>query len=370
MTGGLPDPESKEKYEEYFQRYVSLDTIPDNDMRGYYLANLNCMDDNIGRLLDTLEKHSLSENTLVILFSDNGGSPITAACNLPLAGSKFTLSEGGIRVPLIASWPGKMPTGKTNDRPVSTLDILPTCLQAAGIATPDTLDGESFAMPVEEDVSPEQSERTMFWKWMDSYAVRDGDWKLLYKGGKDARRAHKQIIVRDELLEETCLFNLCEDPAENRDLSKKHPEIVRRLQETYDAWSKGIVGSHAKETASELDFIHLGGFWPFWASKGLIHRVGTTISRKGSSPSNRGESMIWQKRGPLAQSGLIGQINQEAPDGPTDRILPQLGLSRKRTSRQRKHRRAQSQGTPLQVPRMWQDIHRNKRHRLLPLADS
>ena len=114
------DPETMGGYEDWFKRYITLGEINAEEFRRYYLANLNCLDDNIGRLLDTLDQLSLADNTIVILFSDNGGAPNTGACNLPLAGSKFTLWEGGIRVPFILARPNESASGTICDRPIST----------------------------------------------------------------------------------------------------------------------------------------------------------------------------------------------------------------------------------------------------------
>ena len=100
------DPKTMGKYADWFEQYITLGKIADDEMRKYYLANLHCLDDNIGRVIDALENSSLIDNTIVIFFSDNGGPPTTGACNRPLAGSKFTLWEGGIRIPFILSRPG------------------------------------------------------------------------------------------------------------------------------------------------------------------------------------------------------------------------------------------------------------------------
>ncbi|MDE2828843.1 MAG: sulfatase-like hydrolase/transferase [Gemmatimonadota bacterium] len=230
------DPETMGSYEDWFKRYVTLGEINADEFRRYYLANLNCLDDNIGRLLDTLDQLSLADNTIVIMFSDNGGAPNTGACNLPLAGSKFTLWEGGIRVPFILARPNESASGTICDRTISTLDILPTCLQAAGIELPEGLDGQA----IPKDVTKIADQRDLFWRWGDSYAVRSGDWKLLHKGGRRGREPCDGIVERTELLQNTCLFNLKEDPSESQDLIDQHPEVVERLQELYRAWSEEV----------------------------------------------------------------------------------------------------------------------------------
>ncbi|MCY3681606.1 MAG: sulfatase-like hydrolase/transferase [Gemmatimonadetes bacterium] len=230
------DPETMGGYEDWFKRYVTLGEINADEFRRYYLANLNCLDDNIGRLLDTLDQLSLADNTIVIMFSDNGGAPNTGACNLPLAGSKFTLWEGGIRVPFILARPNESASGTICDRTISTLDILPTCLQAAGINQPEGLDGQ----PIPKDVTKIADQRDLFWRWGDSYAVRSGDWKLLHKGGRRGREPCDGIVERTELLQNTCLFNLKEDPSESQDLIDQYPEVVERLQELYRAWSEEV----------------------------------------------------------------------------------------------------------------------------------
>jgi arylsulfatase A-like enzyme len=237
------DPEAMGNYEDWFKRYIKLGEITDEEMRRYYLANLNCLDDNIGRVLDALEDLSLADNTVVIFFSDNGGPPTTGAWNLPLAGSKFTLWEGGIRVPFIVSHPGAPNAGLVSERVVSTLDILPTCLQAGSIDIPEGLDG--WVITEAFDISPaETTDRTLFWSWSGGYAVRSGDWKLLHRGGTSGRRPCSGIVERRELLQSTCLFNLQEDPSESQNLFNKYPEIVQRLQKEYEIWNGKVVGSY------------------------------------------------------------------------------------------------------------------------------
>jgi len=236
------DPETDGSYQTWFKRFITLDEISDEDMRKYYLANLNCLDDNIGRVLDALEDLSLLENTLVVFFSDNGGPPSNGAWNLPLAGSKFTLWEGGIRVPFILSRPGDPCAGEIWDKPISALDVLPTCLDAVGIAVPEGLDGQVIPK-TSKGMDPH---RALFWRLRnDSYAARVGDWKLLHNGGKN-RTPTSGIINREDYLQGLRLFNLREDPSESRDLAKEYPEIVQRLQNRHTLWVEQVAGSVRK----------------------------------------------------------------------------------------------------------------------------
>ena len=238
------DPETDGSYDAWFKPFITLAEITGEEMRKYYLANLNCLDDNIGRVLDALDELALTENTIVIFFSDNGGPPTNGAWNLPLAGSKFTLWEGGIRVPFILSRPGDPHAGETWDGPISTLDVLPTCLQEAGIELPLNLDGQ----PIPETMEELEKNRTLFWRYkgigIDSYAIRLEDWKLLHQGGRSLRKPTSGVVNRTELLEGTRLFNLREDPSESRDLSAEYPEVVDRIQGLYTEWSERVVGSH------------------------------------------------------------------------------------------------------------------------------
>jgi len=233
------DPEKDGSYAKWFQRFITLGEISDEEMRKYYLANLNCLDDNIGRVLDALDNAELNDNTVIVFFSDNGAPPTNGARALPLAGSKFTIWEGGIRIPFILSRPGDSHAGEIWDQPVSTLDVVPTCLEAAGQEISDKLDGQA--------IHASDESRTFFWRMgKDSHAVRSGDWKLIHNGGRKDRQPTSGVIYREEYLTGTCLFNLAEDPGESRDLSRKYPEITQRLQRLYETWSDEIAAKKAK----------------------------------------------------------------------------------------------------------------------------
>ncbi|WP_179320795.1 sulfatase family protein [Winogradskyella helgolandensis] len=217
-------------YSAYYDKYSRVGAINTDDLRKYYLANLNCLDDNIGRVLDALSETGLDKNTLVVFISDNGGSPLTGANNAPLTGGKYSLWEGGIRVPMAVSWPGHVDAGKIEKRYVSALDILPTLTKAAGIATTDKdLDGISLLDPKEE--------RLLVWKWQKTWAARQGKWKITNakeNHWKSEPSAQYIAPIRDDLTLK--LFDIEADPGERHDVSAQHPEIVKKLQTEYDAW--------------------------------------------------------------------------------------------------------------------------------------
>jgi len=236
------DPATMGRYARYYHRYTRLGPISDDQMRRYYLANLACLDDHVGRLLQAVDALGLADDTLVFFFADNGGSPLTGANNRPLRGSKYILFEGGIRVPFVVRWPGRLPGGTTYPHRVSTLDILPTCLEAAGVDVPADvpLDGASMLGALGTGEPAPSSGRPMFWHFGEHWAVRDGDWKLVRTSDYTSRKPTSQIRQGPKKGMATRLFNLKDDPAEQRDVSGANPEAVRRLTDLYRAWKKEI----------------------------------------------------------------------------------------------------------------------------------
>ncbi|WP_235299393.1 sulfatase family protein [Portibacter marinus] len=217
-------------YSAYYDKYSRLGAINQEAMRKYYLANLHCLDDNIGRLLDAMENGDQYENTMIIFVSDNGGSPLTGADNAPLTGGKYALWEGGIRVPMAVKWPGQKKGGLVEERVVSTLDLLPSIAKVAGVKLDDpTIDGRLLSEP--------DSDRLLVWKWQKTWAVRKGDWKLTNTNEnhwKSEPSAQYVEPIRDDL--SLKLFNLSVDPGERNDLSEAMPDKVQELQQAYDLW--------------------------------------------------------------------------------------------------------------------------------------
>ena len=234
------DPKTMGKYVDYYDKYAQLGAISDEEMRKYYLANLACLDDNIGRLLNAIDRLELTDDTIVVFFSDNGGTQHGGGCNRPLRGTKSTTFEGGIRVPFMIRWPGRLPAGKTYGHRISTLDVLPTCLEAAGIPGESSakLDGQSFLQAARTGAPSPTERRPLFWHYRDRWAVLSGEWKLVRSPDPGGPRAHQTVYDGDSADAKPALFNLTKDPAEQHDVSKANPTIVERLNRLFEDWRR------------------------------------------------------------------------------------------------------------------------------------
>jgi len=186
-----------------------------------YIAILERADQGIGEVLAALEDAGLADNTLVIYSNDNGGEWL--ARNTPLFNRKYSVYEGGIRVPAIMRWPGVIPAGQVTSQVGITMDITATILAAAQADLPLNYQPEGMnLLPIVSGRSPEV-DRTLFWRSNMGVAVRSGDMKLVMEG---PRRSF--------------LFNVSEDPAENNDLTNRGQADVRRLRGLLDAWQEDV----------------------------------------------------------------------------------------------------------------------------------
>jgi arylsulfatase A-like enzyme len=207
--------------------------------RRKYAAMMSAMDDAIGEVLAKLDADGLSDKTLIFFISDNGGPTMATTAtngsiNAPLRGSKRTTLEGGVRVPFLVKWPGKLPAGKVYEQPVIQLDATRTVLEAAGIDTAgdEKLEGvDLLSYLAGENV--EAPHEALFWRFGPQMAIRQGDWKLVKydpvvdggkKGATDAR-----------------LYNLAEDIGEEDNVIAEEPEKAQELQAAWDAWNKSNV---------------------------------------------------------------------------------------------------------------------------------
>ena len=185
-----------------------------------YRLMMKAMDDGLGEILAKVKALGLAERTLVIFFSDNGGTQYGS--NAPLRGGKGSAWEGGHRVPAIAWWPGKIKPGTTTDDLCISLDLMPTMLDLAGAAAPQghKLDGVSLAPLMLEGKS--LGRRQLVW---NGTAMRDGPWKLVTAGGKAQ------------------LFDLSNDIGEQTDLAARHPDRVREMVAALDAWKQDMAAT-------------------------------------------------------------------------------------------------------------------------------
>jgi arylsulfatase A-like enzyme len=242
-------------------RLARFASIPDKTRRTY-AAMLSARDYAAGAVLAKLREAGLENDTLVIFISDNGGptmlgTTINGSRNDPLRGSKRTTLEGGIRVPFVLSWNGKLPAGKVYDKPVIQLDVLPTALAAAGLAakTEWGLDGVDL-LPHLAGRSGAIPHDTLYWRLGGQAAVRRGDWKLVrYDSTLDTPGARS--VAAKVPLSPFRLYNLAEDIGEAHDRSSDYPDKAKELQAAWEDWSRQLArplwgpASIAAEAASK-----------------------------------------------------------------------------------------------------------------------
>ena len=196
------------------------------DRLAQYHGAVTCMDAAIGDILGQIKARGEEQNTLVIFISDNGGSGNGG--NAPLRGAKGTMWEGGLSVPFIARWPGKLPAGKVSGEFLTSLEFFPTLATVAGAKPPAGVKLDGFdLLPVLRGERP--SPRTeMFWQRRADHAVRVGNWKWAKTGSA------------------TGLFDLATDREEKHDQSKQHPEIVARLKQRLEEWRAEMAASEPR----------------------------------------------------------------------------------------------------------------------------
>ena len=205
--------------EAYLAKFAHL---PDLHRR-LFAAMLAHLDDSVGRVLAHLRATGLAENTLVIFLSDNGGpTKELTSRNAPLRGGKGELWEGGIRVPFIVSWPGRIPP-RTDATPVISLDATATALALAGISAPPTpLDGVNL-WPRLSGKSTAAPHSVLYWRVGERHAIRQGDWKLLRQRGAWQ------------------LYDLAHDVGEQTDRAMAEPARTQALAALWETWNAAQV---------------------------------------------------------------------------------------------------------------------------------
>ncbi len=206
--------------------------------RNKYAAAVSTMDENIGKLLSKLDELNLRKNTLIILQSDHGHSMEERTFggggdSGPYRGAKFSLFEGGIRVPAIISWPDQIPRSESRNQMAVNVDWFPTILDFCDIAFDKGMfEGESLKDVIMKN-TPSPHEAFWWYSEEDRWAVRKGDWKLL----KNPIDPSKKTVLTEK--DSLYLVNIKTDPGELVNMIQEHPDKVIELQKTYDAWRKG-----------------------------------------------------------------------------------------------------------------------------------
>ncbi len=236
------------------QRYLDEGLPKDGPWNAAYAAFVQHIDENVGKIVDKLEELGLSENTLVVFFSDNGGRGIHISKNDPLRGGKGELSEGGIREPFIAYLPGVIPAGSVNDTPVISTDLYPTFLEAAGLPLKPEhhVDGVSL-WPLFQDPAASRDRELLYWHHphysttaVPHSAVRRGDWKFIRYDTAYRRvwDADKQEVVELQDAPRKELFNLAEDISETQNLVDAQSQIAGELED--------LLNTHLEKTDAQM----------------------------------------------------------------------------------------------------------------------
>jgi arylsulfatase B len=187
------------------------------------------LDDNVGRLLRVLDYHKLTEETLIIFFSDNGApTRELTSSNAPLRGEKGRVYEGGLRVPFLIQWKGNVPAGKVYRNPVIALDALPTSLAAIGAEIPDNLDGVNL-LPYLRGETTGVPHDSLYWRYGNRTALRQGKWKILSNPG------YGETTARFEL------YDLAADIGEETDLAAEQPVVFKKLKAELDRMNGEMV---------------------------------------------------------------------------------------------------------------------------------
>ena len=224
--------------EDVVKKYPAAGTFKGQQNNPIYAAMLESLDDSVGRIVAKLDELKLSDRTIVLFTSDNGGLATTegpntpATSNAPLREGKGWLYEGGIRTPLLVKWPGSVKANSSSDVPVCGIDLLPTLRDACGLEQTKTLntDGVSWLPLIKQSGSI--ARESLFWHY-PHYAnqggkpggiVRSGEWKLI-EFYEEGRRE---------------LFHVAKDVSESRNLAEQEPDRVRELSEQLAAWRKSV----------------------------------------------------------------------------------------------------------------------------------
>src|SRR6056297_1893897 len=230
---------------DYFKQKVRPDAVHRNPE---YAAMVGSLDESVGRIVAELDEHDLTDRTVMIFISDNGGLTQRHGVhdgfteNLPLRRGKGSAYEGGVRVPAIITWPGVVRPGRQCDEPIITTDLFPTIAEVAGgIVDVKSLDGRSL-VPLLKDDSV-SLDRDLFWHYPHYHAGGDSPYSAIRSENFRLIKFYEDQSVR--------LYDLSNDIGEQKDLSQSMPDRTRRLRDRLERW---LVSVDAQMPESNPDF--------------------------------------------------------------------------------------------------------------------
>lgn len=251
----------------YHERFAYI-TDP---KRRRFATLLAALDDGVAAVREKLRATQLENDTLVVFFSDNGGpTSDNTSRNDPLRGFKATTWEGGIRVPFIISWKGKLLAGKVEHRPIIQLDLLPTALAAAGVEVkPEwNLDGVNL-LPYLTGANAGLPHQTLYWRFGQQIAIRHGEWKLVkaVTPGQRLVSGTNAVANAKATTDGAELYNLAQDISESKNLASTEPEKVRELAALWNAWNAQLAdpawgpGTRQRQTGDLASRTPVNGPW-------------------------------------------------------------------------------------------------------------
>ncbi|MBL9132505.1 MAG: sulfatase-like hydrolase/transferase, partial [Verrucomicrobiaceae bacterium] len=225
--------------------------------RRSHAAMVSSLDDAVGQVLAAVRDAGAEERTLIFFLSDNGGplpghAGANGALNTPLRGSKLEVWEGGVRVPMLAQWKGRIPEGHVVEGMVSSMDIAATALSAAGadVKKDKRLDGFDL-LPLLDGKADVQRHKALFFEFGTQQAARVGNWKWVSIPAKKPVKGTKAKNGENEAEQASTggLIYLHQDVAEARDVSAEQPERVKQMRAAFDRWKEGAKAEAAKPAA-------------------------------------------------------------------------------------------------------------------------
>lgn len=241
----LWDPLTQPDYKAWYDQTCHLG-IADPYGRKIYLAHLESMDRAIGQVMTALEERGIADNTLIFFSSDNGGSDQSYANNGDLNAYKYCLMDGGMKVPMILSWPNRFGAHQELDATVTHRDLFASLSEITGIAPKKKLDGQSL-LPLIDGLVNEIHPEPIYWdigQNQGSWAVRQGDWKLVYRRAGKSYKAYEldaNGLVKPQFRTVPIaggmqLYNLADDPGERINRATQSPERVAAMEKLYTNW--------------------------------------------------------------------------------------------------------------------------------------